>query len=280
MTPIVAIIAPGNMGAAVAKRLTEHQVTVLTSLAGRSEASARRAHEASMTAVDERQLAEADFLLSIVPPGDALALAKRLAPLLAAANNKPIYVECNAVSPQTATAIADVVGTTGCPFVGAAIIGPPPKPGTTNTKFYASGPAAADFAKLNDYGLIVRVLDGPLTAAAALKMSYAGITKGFTALGAAMMLAASRGGSAAALQRELAESQPALLGYLTRQVPSMYAKAYRWVAELEEIAAFVGDDYDEHAMLAAAARLYERIAQDLAGEKKEVGELDKFVKGL
>jgi len=280
MTPIVAIIAPGNMGAAVAKRLTEHKLTVLTALAGRSAASGRRAHEAGMTVVDERQLAEADFLLSIVPPGDALALAKRLAPLLAAANNKPIYVECNAVSPQTATAIADVVSTTGCPFVGAAIIGPPPKPGTTNTKFYAAGPAAADFGKLNDYGLIVRVLDGPLTAAAALKMSYAGITKGFTALGAAMMLAASRGGSAAALQRELAESQPALLGYLTRQVPSMYAKAYRWVAELEEISAFVGDDYDEHAMLAAAARLYERIAQDVAGEKKEVGELDKFVKGL
>jgi len=280
MTPIVAIIAPGNMGAAVAKRLTEHKVTVLTALAGRSAASGRRAHEAGMTAVDERQLAEADFLLSIVPPGDALALAKRLAPLLAAANNKPIYVECNAVSPQTATAIADAIGATGCPFVGAAIIGPPPKPGTTNTKFYAAGPAAADFGMLNDYGLIVRVLDGPLTAAAALKMSYAGITKGFTALGAAMMLAASRGGSAAALQRELAESQPALLGYLTRQVPSMYAKAYRWVAELEEIAAFVGDDYDEHAMLAAAARFYERIAEDVAGEKKEVGELDKFVKGL
>ena len=201
MTPIVAIIAPGNMGAAVAKRLTAHKLTVLTALAGRSAASGRRAHEAGMTVVDERQLAEAAFLLSIVPPGEALALAKRLAPLLAAANNKPIYVECNAVSPQTATAIADVVGTTGCPFVGAAIIGPPPKPGTTNTKFYAAGPAAADFGKLNDYGLIVRVLDGPLTAAAALKMSYAGITKGFIALGAAMMLAASRGGSAARRRR-------------------------------------------------------------------------------
>ena len=80
-------------------------------------------------------------------------------------------------------------------------------------------------------------------------MSYAGITKGFTALGAAMMLAATRGGSAEALKAELAESQPALLGYLSRQVPSMYGKAYRWVAELEEIAGFVGEDRDEHAML-------------------------------
>ena len=278
MTPIVAIIAPGNMGAAVGKRLTEHKVTVLTSLAGRSEASAKRAREASMQAVDDRQLVEADFVLSIVPPGDALALAKRLAGVLNAANKKPIYVECNAVSPQTMLEIADVIGATGCPFVGAGIIGPPPKPGTSNTKFYAAGPAAGIFAKLNDYGLIVRVLQGPLTAASALKMSYAGITKGFTALGAAMMLAATRGGSAEALKAELAESQPALLGYLSRQVPSMYSKAYRWVAELEEIAGFVGEERDEHAMLDAAARFYERIAEDLEGEKKEVGALEQFLK--
>jgi hypothetical protein len=109
-------------------------------------------------------------------------------------------------------------------------------------------------------------------------MSYAGITKGFTALGAAMMLAATRGGSAQALKAELAESRPDLLGYLTRQVPDMYAKAYRWVAELEEISAFVGKDHPEHAMLDAAARLYERIAKDVEGEKKEVGEMDKFLK--
>jgi hypothetical protein len=175
-------------------------------------------------------------------------------------------------------AIAEVVGATGCPFVGAGIIGPPPKPGSDNTKIYAAGPHAADFAKLNDYGLIVRVLDGPLTAASALKMSYAGITKGFQALGAGMMLAATRGGSAAALKAELADSQPELLGYLTQQIPRMYSKAYRWVAELEEISAFVGENHPEHAMLTAAARLYERIAEDVDGEKKEVCEMDKFLK--
>lgn len=277
MTPVVAIIAPGNMGAGVGRRLTENKVQVLTSLAGRSETTAARAREAGMKAVDDRALAEAEFLLSIVPPGDALNLAKRLAPILTAANSKPIYVECNAVNPQTMLAIANVIGATGCSFIGAAIIGPPPKPGSTNTKFYAAGPSAQTFAKLNDYGLIVRVLPGALTAASALKMSYAGITKGFTALGAAMMLAATRGGSAAALKAELAESQPALLGYLSRQVPSMYGKAYRWVAELEEIAAFVGEDHDEHAMLEAAARFYERIAADVDGEKKEIGEMDQFL---
>ena len=278
MTLTVAIIAPGNMGAAVGARLTEHKVTVLTSLAGRSDASAARARAAGMSAVADAQLTECDFLLSIVPPGDALALAQRLAPVLSAANKKPTYVECNAVSPQSVTGIAAVIAATGCPFVGAGIIGPPPKPGTTNTKIYASGPHAADFARLNDYGLIVRVLQGPLTAASALKMSYAGITKGFTALAAGMMLAATRGGSAAALKAELAESQPALLGFMTRQTPAMYSKAYRWVAELDEISAFVGEDHAEHAMLEAAARFYERIAADVDGEKKEIGAMDEFLK--
>jgi 3-hydroxyisobutyrate dehydrogenase-like beta-hydroxyacid dehydrogenase len=275
--PTVAVIAPGNMGASVGRRLTENKVTVLTSLAGRSGESVKRAREAGMQPVEERTLAAADVLFSIVPPGDALGLAARLAPDLTAANRKPIYVECNAVSPPTMEKIAGVIAKTGCPFVGAGIIGPPPKPGSTNTKIYASGPAAKDVVRLNDYGLIVRVLDGPLTAASALKMSYAGITKGFTALGTAMMLAASRGGSAEALKAELAESRPDLFRYLSNQVPGMYSKAYRWVAELDEIADFVGEEFPEHDMLQAAARLYERIAEDLVDRKDEIGKLDRFL---
>ena len=278
MIPTVAIIAPGTMGAGIGRRLTENKVTVLTSLVGRSDASARRAREAGMQPVEDRALAEADFLLSIVPPGEALTLARRLEPVLTDANTKPIYVECNAVSPATMLKVADAIATTGCPFVGAGIIGPPPKPGSASTKIYASGPAAKDLTSLNDYGLIIRLLEGPLTAASALKMSYAGLTKGFTALGAAMMLAATRGGSAAALKAELADSRPDFLRYLSNQVPAMYSKAYRWVAELDEIASFVGDGYAEHDMLAGAARLYERLADDVEGKKSEIDALDRFLK--
>ena len=221
MTLTVAIIAPGAMGSGIAGRLTENKVTVLTSLEGRSDASAARARAAGMRHVDARQLMETDFLLSIVPPGEALTTAQHFAPLIAAANRKPVYADCNAVSPDTAAAIAAVIGETGAPVADAGIIGPPPKPGSSNTKLYVSGPAAGQLATLNDYGLIVRVLDGPLTAASALKMSYAGITKGFTALGAAMLLAATRGGAAQALKAELTESRPDLLGFLSRVIPAM-----------------------------------------------------------
>ena len=278
MPPTIAIIAAGAMGAGVAQCLTAKGVTVLTSLAGRSAESVKRATAAGMQDADDGSLAEADFVLSILPPGEAVALAQRLAPALAAARRKTIYVDCNAVSPPTAQAVADVITPTGCGFVDAGIIGPPPRPGTTNTKFYASGPHARDFAALNEFGLIVRPLDGPLTAASSLKMSYAGITKGLTALGATMRLAAARGGSAEALRAELAESQPGLLSFFERMVPSMYGKAYRWVAELDEIAAFVGAERPESAMLSASARLYETIAADVAGDNRETAVLDQFLK--
>ena len=274
----VAIVAAGSMGSGVAKRLTENGVTVLTSLAGRSAASAKRAEAAGMRAVDDAQLMQADLFLSIVPPGDSRALAARFAPHFAAANRKPVFVDCNAVSPPTMRGTADVIAATGAPFVGAAIIGPPPKPGSTNTKIYVSGTAAADVMKLNEHGLIIRMLDGPLTAASALKMSYAGITKGFTALAAGMMLAATREGSAAALKAELAESQPAMTAWLDRQMPNMYGKAYRWVAELDEIGAFVGEEFAEHDMLTAAARFYQRIADDFDGKQDEVAVLERFLK--
>jgi 3-hydroxyisobutyrate dehydrogenase-like beta-hydroxyacid dehydrogenase len=274
----VSIVAAGAMGSGVAQRLTENGVTVLTSLAGRSEASARRAKAAGMRAVEDAQLMEADIFLSIVPPGDARRLAERFQPLLKAANRKPVFVDCNAVSPPTMRGTAEVIAASGAPFVAGGIIGPPPKPGSTNTKLYVSGPSAQEVMRLNEHGLIVRIVEGPLTAASALKMSYAGITKGFTALAAGMMLAAVREGSAEALKAELAESQPAMTQWLGRQMPNMYSKAYRWVAELDEIGSFVGEEFPEHAMLTAAARFYQRIAEDFEDKKDEVQLLEAFVK--
>ncbi|MBI3707718.1 MAG: NAD(P)-dependent oxidoreductase [Proteobacteria bacterium] len=277
MKPVVTIIAPGSMGGAVGKRLVDHGIEVRTALSGRSAASTTRAGAAGMIAAADEQAVAADFVLSIVPPAEALPLAERLAPLLRGAQRKPIYVDCNAVSPKTVALIADVVAKSGCPFVDAGIIGGPPKPGAKGPIFYASGEAAARFAALVPYGIEVRVLDGAIGAASALKMSYAGITKGLTALAAAMMLAAARAGVADALRHELAESQPELLARFTRNMPDMYPKAYRWVAEMEEIAEFSGEDAAARKIFEGVARLYERLAADVAGTKQETGALTAFL---
>ena len=275
--PIIAVIAPGAMGSAVGARLVENGVEVRTLLAGRSHASAKRAEAAGMHGVELHAIGEADIVLSIVPPGDAMTLAERLAPVLREAARKPVYADCNAVSPQTVESIASVVSATGARFVDAGIIGGPPKPGTPGPLFYTSGPSAPALDMLAQNGVRVSDLHGPVGAASGLKMSYAGITKGLTALASAMMLAATRFGAAPALAAELAASQPELLKMFRTSVPTMYSKAYRWVAEMEEIASFAGEDAATREVYTGIARLYEKLAADYAGQKRDTATLDHFL---
>jgi L-threonate 2-dehydrogenase len=288
VSPTVAIIAPGAMGAAVGKRLTGCGVRVLTSLTGRSEATATRARDAGMAAASDAEIAAADFVLSILPPGDALALAQRFAPVLSASNAKPVYVDCNAINPATVERVAAAIAPSGCPFVDAGIIGPPPPPippaqagegrvGISGPRLYASGAAAVRLASLRQYGLDVRVLEGPLSAASALKMSYAGINKGTQAIGAAMMLAAMRAGSADALFEELSISQREMLTQFKQQLPKMPAKAYRWIAEMQEIAGFVADDPAARELYEGAARFYQTMAEDFSGEQEAAAALERFL---
>src|ERR1700735_3030589 len=270
MTPVVAVIAPGAMGAAVGKRLADNGLKVLTSLKGRSAETQARAKAAGMADASDDEIAASDFILSILPPGDALPLAQHFVPVLTASNSKPVYVDCNAINPKTVAKVAAAIAPTGCPFADAGIIGQPPKPGDAGPRFYASGTAAVRFATLRDRGLDIRVLDGAMSAASALKMSYAGITKGTQAIGAAMMLAAARAGSADALFDELQASQKELFPWLQRSLAQMPPKAYRWGAEVHETAGFVGDDPAARELYEGAADFYEKFAENFEnGDKKD-----------
>jgi 3-hydroxyisobutyrate dehydrogenase-like beta-hydroxyacid dehydrogenase len=258
----VALIAPGAMGSALGRRLVEHGVRVTTSLAGRSGASADRARAAGMEAVSDQALMEAEIFLSVVPPGEALRLAQRFAPLLAQAPKKPVYADCNAVNPETVRRIAEAITATGADFVDAGIIGLPPRPGTPGPAIYCSGPAAAAIGVLARHGLRIREVEGAVGAASALKMSYAGITKGLIAVASAMALGATRAGVEGALVAELAESQPQLLGPLQKMVPDVPGKAWRWVAEMEEIAGFLDGVAGGGALYQAVAELYRHLAAE------------------
>lgn len=275
----VAIVSPGNMGAAVAQRLAEQGVEVLTTLEGRGVASAARARGAGMRVVPFDRLCEARLILSILPPASALDFARAIAPVLRATEPKPVFVDCNAVSPDTVRQIGAVISATGAAFVDAAIIGLPPQPGGPSPHFYASGPDAAQLQTLAEHGLDVRVLSGPVGAASGLKMCYAGINKGVAAIAAAMILAAARSGASGALYQEMSESLPGLLNSLQRQVPNMLPKTYRWVGEMREIAAFAGEDAAAREVFSGFAALFERIASDFAGEKAESSALQEFFGG-
>ena len=121
-------------------RLVEHGARVLTSLDGRSAATVERARAAAgMEDVSPETIATADLILSIVPPGEAVALAKGLARRLSESRHKPVYIDCNALSPKTKTEIAGTLAETGCDIIDGALVGAPPQPGEKGPRIYVSG---------------------------------------------------------------------------------------------------------------------------------------------
>jgi len=213
-----------------------------------------------MTGIASAELVRADIFLSIVPPGVAVSLAQEFAMHFSRKARKPVYVDCNAVNPDTACRIAAIIRDGGMDYVDGGIIGGPPNKGYDGPTLYLSGRHAGDVAVLSEFGLQCRVLHGGDFSASALKMSYAGITKGLTALGSMMIIGASRGEVADALRNELAHSQPMLLSWFERQIPSMSPKAYRWVAEMEEIAGYLHEP-QAGALFRATAEFYAHIAE-------------------
>ena len=260
MMPTIAVIAPGAMGSAVARRLAENGVRVLTSLAGRSAGTRARAEAAGMAHAEDDAIVAADLILSIVPPADAAALATRLAPSLAAAAKKPVYVDCNAVSPATVRGIATTIASTGAPFLDGAILGLPPEPGAKGPRIYVAGDDLAPPMALRERGLDMRACEGGVGAASGLKMAYAGISKGLRALAAIVVLGGERAGAGAALLAELSESEPELLARFAKGFPDMMPKAHRWVAEMHEIADFLAPDSAGDHVFTGAAEIFARLA--------------------
>src|ERR1700688_4330454 len=146
MNPVVAVIGAGSMGSGVGQRLVGRGLKVVTALAGRSEASVQPARAAGMTSVADDQIVDADIILSIVPPGDAVAVAQRFAPLLK--GKAALYVDCNAVSPETAIATGKIIAASGCAYADIGIIGGPPRPDGYGPALYACGPPASRLAAL------------------------------------------------------------------------------------------------------------------------------------
>ncbi|OJA10514.1 hypothetical protein AZE42_01705 [Rhizopogon vesiculosus] len=280
--PRLAIVAAGAMGSAVAKRMTSFGCTVYTNLDERSEGTRKRAENAGMMDVSIDELVQrSDWILSILPPKDAVFFAERIV-RGAGQGGSATFVDCNAVNPETVKRIAGLFAETSIGFVDAGIIGGPPKDNYDPT-FYASAEDEGvldEFAGLSKYGLKVSLLKGEgvgIGDASALKMSYAGITKGTTGLYATMVLAAhaSSPATADALMRELQMSQPILLDRLVKSVPTMLPKAYRWVGEMEEIADFVGGR--EGDVYRGMAKVYERVEKSVSGDQEDVSTLRNFV---
>jgi 3-hydroxyisobutyrate dehydrogenase-like beta-hydroxyacid dehydrogenase len=196
------------MGAAIGACLVARGLRVVWASAGRGAATRSRAKAASIEDLGtlERALGAADIVLSVCPPHGALVLAREVAGL----GFRGIYVDANAISPESARKVGRVVGKAGAGFVDGGIIGPPPAQ-SGRTRMYLSGARAEEVAALfagSDLHAIP--LQGPPGSASALKACYAGWTKGATALLAAIRTLAEVEGVDAALLAEWKISQPEL----------------------------------------------------------------------
>lgn len=276
MSITLALVAPGAMGSGLGARLVSRGVEVLTTLDGRSASSRARAAQAGMRDVAPRALLRAPWFFSVVPPADALALARQFAQWCQGAERKPVYVDLNAVNPQTVRQVQAVVEAAGAAFVDGCILGLPPTAERPGPTLYLSDDAADIAQALNAHGLATQLLPGGVGAASALKMAYAGLSKGFAGLGVAMVLAAERHGAGAALRDALEQTRPDLLAALDRGLPDLLPKAWRWAPEMEQIAAFIGLARPESAIFGAMADQYRAVAADVEGSGAEAAVLRAF----
>ena len=235
----IAILSPGDMGGGVGAALARHGHGVVTCVAGRSRETRARAERLGFRLAPDLDslLAEADLVLSILPPEAAADLAREVAAAMKRSGHAPPYADCNAVSPETARAMATLFEGTGAPFIDAGIIGFAPRPDAPPTRFYVSGEAAGRMDVLDGKEMAVRHVGAEVGRASAVKMCYASITKGTNALHTAAMTVADALGVGETVRAEIGESLPAIMQHMQGAIPRLPADAGRWVGEMEEIAA-------------------------------------------
>jgi len=253
----IAILHPGEMGSAVGTALRAIGTRVLWASEGRGADTYRRARAAGLEDAGtlEQVVRESAVIISICPPAAAVEVAEGVARQRFAGT----YVDANAISPATARAVAAVIEPAGAMFVDGGIIGPPPRqPGAT--RLYLSGPAAgAVAARFTGSVLEAVALAGPLAAASALKMAYAGWTKGSAALLMCMRALAIAEGVEDALLSEWDRSIPGLAARSASAIRDNSRKAWRFVGEMHEIAAALDAAGLPGGFHRSAAAVYERL---------------------
>ena len=240
--PTIAILMPGDMGHAVGRALREHGHDVVTALHGRSAHSKGMAAKAGIRDVGTLHsvVDSADLILSILPPAAALDLAQAVASEMKSLGKTPVYVDCNAVSPETTKAAGAKIHEAGATFVDAGIIGLAPGHGG-GPRFYVSGPEHRQLLSLDGKGFQVIGMGEEIGQASAIKMAYAALTKGPWTLHTAVLMAAERLGVTEDLLAEFEGSQSAALSAMRARVPFLPADSARWVGEMEEIAKTFAD---------------------------------------
>lgn len=272
----VAILSPGDMGHGVGRVLREHGYTIITYVKDRSIRTRQLAKKTGFKNIDTLELLvdQADLILSIIVPSEAITLAYNISRALKRSGKTTYYADCNAVSPETSRKVGSIIRGVGSNYIDGSIIGGVPKE-KSMPRFYVSGPDVSPMEQLNGKGIIVKSLGSEIGKASGIKMCYAGMTKGTSALHIAVLAAAAKMDLTGEFLDELGFSQAAILSQMHSAIPSLPSKTLRWVGEMEEIAA----TYERLGLTAhfhqGSARIYSLLGQtSLADERAET--IDRY----
>ncbi len=265
----IGVVSPGDMGQAIAGRLKESGFNVHTALDGRSERTKALARAAGLVdcGTMEQLVTTCELVISVINPGEALAVAHRAAAAIKATGRKIAFADLNAVSPQTARDADRLIREAGGMFIDGGIIGPPPRGEKDRPRIYVSGPDAYLFGQINHANLQVRVMSERIGDASGIKMCYAAMTKGTTALAVELLVAARRLGVEQALEKELRESRNDVFDWQVKTIAAMPPKAYRWVPEMQEIAKTFAELGMTRRIFDGATDIYEMVAATPLGKE-------------
>ena len=251
----IGLLHPGEMGAAVGQCLAGAGYRVLWASEGRSAATGERAAAAGLERCGLAEItARSDVIVSVCPPASALDVARQVSGF------GGLYLDANAISPATAGEVAAIVTAGGASYVDGGIIGTPPvTPGFI--RLYLSGDRAGEVRALFAGTAVDARLVAPPGTASAVKMAYASWTKGSAALLLTARALARAEGVESALLEEWGISQPGLERRSAAANESAAAKGWRWVGEMEEIAAAMGAAGLPEGFHRAAAEVYSGFQQ-------------------
>jgi 3-hydroxyisobutyrate dehydrogenase-like beta-hydroxyacid dehydrogenase len=259
MSESIGIISPGNMGVSIAASAINNGNHVYWASEGRSAETRERAEEHGL--IDAGSLEElcktCSIMLSVVPP----SVAERVAEQVAAQNFEGTFADLNAISPERARRIGERLAADGIKFVDGGIVGPPAwRPRTT--WLCLSGHDAETIASCFTNGpLQTDILGERIGDASALKMCYGAYTKGHTALIAGVLGTAGNLGVREALMRRWADDGSGLDRSAAPRVVRITDRAWRWVGEMEEIAATFTEANMPSGFHEAAGDIYRRLAK-------------------
>jgi len=277
----IGITSPGDMGQGVAMCIKAMGFNVCMASDGRSARTRSLGEKAGLTDLHslENLVKECDMILSVLDPGAALANARDIAAACKATGRKIVFVDCNAIAPQTMSEITGIMNAVGCTAIDAGIIGPPPRNGAKQ-RFYVSGPNADIMNRINSPQIQVRIAGEKIGDASAVKMCYAALTKGSIALGTELLVAAEKLGVGKTLEAEFKASQAELYESVLSRSANMPFKAYRWVPEMNEIAKTFEGAGMTPRMFQGASDLYAQVASTPQGKESPEEARDKKRSGV